>query len=139
MISRNFVQQALKTLAPAMFLLLCCSIGAYAQSPSETQELGRNTHSVNFNEASVKKTIEVLGRQLKLNIVFDDSVKDSDRLTLELHDTTLEQVMKIILIQKRLQARIIEEKTIIVFPDNATNRQRYEQYELWPAKSDGNK
>lgn len=139
MISRIFVRQPLKALAPALFLLLCCSIGAFAQSPSETQELGRNNHSVNFKEASVKKTIEALGRQLKLNVVFDDSVKEFDKFTLELEDVTIEQAVKIILIQKKLQARIIEENTIIVFPDNAANRQRYGQYELWPAKSGGNR
>jgi hypothetical protein len=33
----------------------------------------------------------------------------------------------------------MEEKTIIVFPDNETNRKKYEQYEPWPPKSDGNK
>jgi hypothetical protein len=52
---------------------------------------------------------------------------------------TAKQVMKIILIQKKLQARNIEENTIIIFPDNETNRQRYGQYEIWPSKSDANK
>ena len=52
---------------------------------------------------------------------------------------TAKQVMKIILIQKKLQARTIEENTIIIFPDNETNRQRYGQYEIWPSKSDANK
>jgi len=33
---------------------------------------------------------------------------------------TAKQVMKIILIQKKLQARTIEENTIIIFPDNET-------------------
>jgi len=47
--------------------------------------------------------------------------------------------MKIILIQKKLQARTIEENTIIIFPDNETNRQRYGQDEIWPSKSDANK
>ena len=54
-------------------------------------------------------------------------------------DVTIEQALKTILEDKKLQARIIEEKTIIVFPDNEAKRKKYEQYELWPAKSDGNK
>jgi hypothetical protein len=33
----------------------------------------------------------------------------------------------------------MEEKTIIVFPDNEAKRKKYEQYELWPPKSDGKK
>jgi hypothetical protein len=33
----------------------------------------------------------------------------------------------------------MEEKTIIVFPDTETKRKKYEQYELWPPKSDEKK
>jgi len=47
--------------------------------------------------------------------------------------------LKIILEEKKLQARFMEEKTIIVFPDNEAKRKKYEQYELWPQKSDEKK
>src|SRR4030095_10151641 len=135
MISRNLIRQSLKTLAPAFFLLLCCSIGAFAQSPSATRESAQTTKTVFFNDAALKATISAIGSQLNLNVVFDDSMRD-EKLTLELKDVTPKQVMKIVLIQKKLQARTIEENTIIVFPDNEANRRRYGQYELWPAKSD---
>src|SRR5262245_34255419 len=138
MISRNVIRQSMKILAPAVFLLLCCSIGAFAQSTAKTQDPTQMTKEVSFKDAGLKTTISSIGNQINLNVVFDDQVKD-DRLTLELKDVTAKQVMKIILIQKRLQARTIEENTIIVFPDNETNRQRYSQYEIWPAKSDANK
>ena len=121
-----------------MFLLLCCSIGAFAQSPSARQESTQMAKEVSFKDAPLKATISAIGNQLNLNVVFDDSMRD-DKLTLELKDVTAKQVMKIILIQKKLEARTIEENTIIVYPNNATNHQRYVQYELWPAKSDGNK
>lgn len=139
MISRNFVQQSLKTLAPAVFLMICCSGVALAQSQSEAQESGQVAQSIAFKNTSLKVAIETVGKQMRLNVVFDEGVKDSEKLTLELKDVTFEQALKIFLVAKRLQARIIEEKTIIVFPDNETNRQRYAQYELWPAKSEGNK
>ena len=138
MISHNLIRQSLKKLAPALFLLLCFSIGAFAQSPSATQESTQKANEVTFNDAPLKDTISAIGNQLNLNVVFDDSMRD-DKLTLELRDVTTKQVMKIILIQKKLEARIIEENTIIVYPNNATNHQRYVQYELWTAKSDANK
>ena len=139
MLSRNFFRQSLKIWTPAVFLALCCSISAFAQSPSAPQEPAKKDRAkVTFRNMSVKTAISELGKQMKLNIVFDDSVRE-DSLTIELNDVTLEEALKIFFVAKRLQARIIEEKTIIVFPDNETNRQRYSQYELWPAKSDGNK
>src|SRR5215470_4797184 len=134
MISRNLIRKSLMTLTPTLLLLLCCSINGFAQSPSKPQEANR----IVFNNTSVKVAISTLIKQTDLNVVFDDSVKE-DRLTIELNDVTIEQALKIFLVAKRLQARVIEEKTIIVFPDNETNRKRYAQYELWPAKSEGNK
>jgi len=150
MISRDVVRQSLKTLAPALFLLLCCSIGAFAQAPSAAREssqvakavslkdAAQTAKAVSLKDAALKATISDVGNQLGINIVFDDSVRD-DKLNLELKDVTAKQVMKIILIWKKLQARTIEENTIIVFPDNDTNRKIYAQYENWPAKSDTGK
>lgn len=138
MISRNVIRQSLKTLAPALFLLLCCSIGAFAQSALAPKESAQIAKAISFKDAALKATISDVGNQLGLNVVFDDSVMDKS-LTLELKNVTAKQVMKIILIQKKLQARTIEENTIIVFPDNEANRRRYGQYERWPAKLDANK
>jgi type II secretory pathway component GspD/PulD (secretin) len=139
MINHSFVRQYVKTAGAIAFLFLCCSSCAFAQSPSETQDSTMMAQSINMNNMSLKTAINSVGKQLNLNIVFDDAVRDSDKLTIELKDVTLQQALKIFLIAKRLQARIIEEKTIIVYPDNETNRNRYAEYELWPAKSDGKK
>ena len=139
MIGRNVHRQFLKNLTPALFLLLCCSISAFAQSPSESQESGQKERkTITFQNILAKAAISVVGKQMGIDVVFDETVKE-DRLTIELTDVTLEQALKIILEEKKLQARIIEEKTIIVFPDNEAKRKKYEQYELWPAKSDANK
>ena len=139
MISRNHIRQSLKNSAPALFLLLCCSISAIAQTPSEPQESGKtDLIKVTFKSVPVKIAISTLGNQIGLNIVFDDAIK-GDKIDIELTDVTVEQALKTILQEKKLQARIIKEKKIIVFPDDEENRQKYGQYELWPAKSDGNK
>lgn len=136
MISRNSARQSLKTLIAALFLLLCCSGAGLAQTPSDVQELGRVASTISFRNTSLKAAVNAVGKQLNLNVVFDDAIKDGEKLTLELRDVSFEQALKIILVAKSLQARIIEENTIIVYPDNEANRERYGQYELWPAKSD---
>jgi general secretion pathway protein D len=129
MITRQF----LKTLTTALFLTLCFSISAFAQSQPEPQDpTEKNRTDVNFN-SPVKAAIDVLGRQIGLNIVFDDAIKNG-KLTIALKDVTVEQALKIIFLAKNFQARIIEEKKIIVFPDNEANTQKYSQYELWPQK-----
>jgi Zinc carboxypeptidase len=98
----------------------------------------RQSKPISFQNILSKAAIAVVGKQMGLIVEFDETVKE-DRLSIELTDVTLEQALKIILEEKKLQARFMEEKTIIVFPDNEAKRKKYEQYELWPPKSDGKK
>src|SRR5262249_16605494 len=129
MISRN-IRRSLRILAPVMILLLCSSISASAESPSKPQELIR----IVFKNSTVKIAVSYVGKQLGLKVVFDDSVKD-DSLSIELTDVTPEQGLKLIFHEKKLQARIMEEKTILVYRDDEANQKKYEQYDLWSANS----
>jgi len=143
MINRIFVRQSLKTLTPMLFLLLCCSIGAFAQSPSSTRELTqmaieqmRSSESgiqelISFKDTTLKAAIYSLGTESGLDILFDEAIKDSEMVNVELNDTTFGKAMDVVLLSKRLQAAFIAEKTIIIFPENEENRKKYEQYEFW--------
>jgi type II secretory pathway component GspD/PulD (secretin) len=125
MISRLCVRQSLKTLTPTLFLTLCFSIGAFAQSVSGTQEL------ISFRDAPLKDVIYSLGTQSGLNILFDEAIKDSETVSIKLRDVSFKKALEISLQAKKMQAGIIAEKTIIVFPDNEDNRRKYGEYEFW--------
>src|SRR5262249_48190464 len=126
MISRNVIRRSLQTLAPVMFLLLCSSISAFAEPPSKPQELIR----VVFKNSTVKIAVSFVGKQMGLKVVFDDSVND-DSLSIELIDVTPERGLKLIFGEKKLQARIMEEKTLLVYRDDEANQKKYEQYDIW--------
>lgn len=114
-----------------LFTLFCVSSAGLAQSakPKSNQPV-----VIEFKEVSLKSVIKNLATQLKLNIVFDETFRDEPKYDLELNDVTLEAALKIVLIQKRMTARIIEDKTIIIFADNPTMRARFEEFPVWPAK-----
>jgi|SRR5215813_10725258 len=139
MISRNFVQRSLKTLAPGLFLLFCFSIGEFARSPSKAQDTRREGFGIEFKYSGtpVKPAIEMVGQGMGLKVVFDESVKMSEVIYMEGKTATPEQALMVILAAKSLQARTIEENKIIVFRDSEANCQKYEQYEPWPAQSCG--
>jgi hypothetical protein len=141
LISRNFVQQSLKTLAPGLFLLFCFSIGESARSTSKAREPRPESPDVEFKYSGtrVKVAIAAMGEGIGLKVEFDESVNESEVIYIEGKDVTGEQALKILLAAKSLQARIIEENKIIVFPDNEANCQKYGRYEPWPAQSCGNR
>ena len=109
-----------KTFLPILFVLLiltCLPIAGWGQSAESPQDEEKAPQNIAFRDASLKAALATMGKQLKINVVYDDAVKDI-RLSIELKDVTIKAAMKIILIQQHLQARLIEDKTILIFPDN---------------------
>lgn len=119
----------------SLFVLLFVSVVTWAQASEITG--GQPVVSrISYTDVPLNNVIKNLSAQLKLNVVFDESFRNEPKYNLELTDVTLKAALKIIFVQKRLVAKRIEEKTIIVFYDSPPNRTRFEEYPDWPAKSD---
>ncbi len=121
---------------PQIFLSCTCaffllSVVGFAQTPKPKSS---PPPVISYQDVSLKTVIKNLATQLKLNVVFDETFRDEPKYELELTDVTVEAALKIVLIQKRMMARIIEDRTIIIFYDNPTNRARFEEFPAWPAK-----
>lgn len=121
-------------LLTSLFALLFVSSASQAQT-TEANNSQVTKDRITFTDVALKATIKTLTNHLKLNVVFDETFRDEPKYNLELNDVTVEAALKIIFVQKRLAAKLIEEKTIIVFSDNPTTRARFEEYPDWPAKS----
>jgi general secretion pathway protein D len=76
---------------------------------------------------SLKLVIENLARLLNLNVVFDDSFKDTSKFSLSLNDVTLAKAMDILLMQNKLIFELADRRTLVVYADNQPNRQRLER------------
>lgn len=106
---------------------------------AQTSEQKKNITRIAFADVSLKTALKTLAKQLKLNIVFDDSFRDMPRYELELEDVTLESALKIIFVQAHLSAKLLEENTLFVFYDNETNQKKFAAYPEWTDKSARNK
>ncbi|MEP7343237.1 MAG: secretin N-terminal domain-containing protein [Acidobacteriota bacterium] len=76
---------------------------------------------------SLKLVIENLARLLNLNVVFDDSFKDTSKFSLSLNEVTLAKAMDILLMQNKLIFELADRRTLVVYADNQPNRQRLER------------
>jgi general secretion pathway protein D len=77
--------------------------------------------------SSLKLVIKTLARELNLNVVFDESVKDPSKIEVALNDVTPARALDIILTQNKLLFEQIDRRTIMIYADNPTNRQRTEK------------
>ena len=101
---------------------------------AQTGEQKNKASHISFADVPLKAAIKMLGKQIKMNIVFDDSFRDQPKYELELEAVTVASALKIIFIQNKLSARLLEDNTIFVYFDNPTNQARFGGYPEWSAK-----
>ncbi|MCM2314621.1 MAG: hypothetical protein NDJ92_05660 [Thermoanaerobaculia bacterium] len=76
-------------------------------------------------ETNIKDVYKALGNAFGINILFDQAVKD-DRITIELRDVTAQQALERVMQSGNHFYKVLDEKTLIVIPDNPQTRRDYE-------------
>ncbi|HEX7150724.1 MAG TPA: secretin N-terminal domain-containing protein [Thermoanaerobaculia bacterium] len=76
-------------------------------------------------ETPVKDIYRALGNAFGINVLFDQAVKD-DRITIELRDVTAQAALERVMQAANHFYKVLDEKTIIVVPDNPQARRDYE-------------
>ncbi|HEX8172005.1 MAG TPA: secretin N-terminal domain-containing protein [Thermoanaerobaculia bacterium] len=76
-------------------------------------------------ETPVKDIYRALGNAFGINILFDQAVKD-DRISIELRDVTAQQALERVMQAANHFYKVLDERTIIVVPDNPQARRDYE-------------
>jgi general secretion pathway protein D len=73
-----------------------------------------------------KQVIKSLSDPLKLNVVFDDSIRN-DPVTVEMKDVTIATALDVVLMQKKCAFEQVDRRTIFIYQDNTNNRPRFEK------------
>ena len=77
------------------------------------------------HETPVKDIYRALANAFGINILFDQAVKD-DRISIELRDVTAQQALERVMQAANHFYKVLDEKTIIIVPDNPQARRDYE-------------
>ncbi len=79
-----------------------------------------------FSDAASRAVFQALGKHAGVNFLFDESFRDAP-VTIDLSDRTFDQALAYLCMASKNFHRVIDEKTVIVIPDNAMKRMQYEQ------------
>jgi general secretion pathway protein D len=94
--------------------------------PPELNPASNEPISLNFSrETPIKDIYRALGNAFGINVLFDQAVKD-DRVSIELRDVTAQQALERVMQAGNHFYKVLDEKTIIVVPDNPQARRDYE-------------
>jgi len=89
-------------------------------------KVAKDKIELKFTEASLRSIFQALGKHAQVNIIFDELFKDIP-LTIDIADRQFEEAVGYLCLASKNFCRIIDERTLIVVPDQPVKRIQYEQ------------
>jgi hypothetical protein len=112
------------------FVLLSVQNLNVAQTTPQGDQKDRLT-DIKLFDAPIEKVFVSLCTQMKLDVVFDDSVEDK-KVTINLEKVSVRKAIEAILKSTVSQVKMKDDHTLIIFADTPENREKYADLKSWP-------
>ncbi|MGH8732476.1 MAG: secretin N-terminal domain-containing protein, partial [Burkholderiales bacterium] len=99
---------------------------ADATSPQLAAAL-KNTITIELRDAPVRTVFELISKRSGLNFVYDRDVPADARVTVFVKDTTIEEVMRFVLVTSQLERRTLNPNTVLIYPNTPAKSQAYRE------------
>ena len=101
-------------------------VKAEATSPQLAAAL-KSTITLELRDAPVRTVFELLAKKSGLNFVYDRDVSPELRVTVFVRDTTIEEVMRFVLVTSQLERRVLNPNTVLIYPNSPQKAQAYRE------------
>ena len=99
---------------------------AEATSPQLAAAL-KNTITIELEDAPVRTVFELISKRAGLNFVYDRDVPPDLRVTVFVKDTTIEEVIRFVLVTSQLERRTLNPNTVLIYPNTPNKAQAYRE------------
>jgi general secretion pathway protein D len=83
--------------------------------------------SLDLRDVPVRSVFDVIGRTAGLNFVFDRDVRADQRTSVTVRDLAVEDLVRLVLSTNQLDQKVINETTVLVYPNNAQKQREYQE------------
>jgi general secretion pathway protein D len=87
----------------------------------------RNTITIELRDAPVRTVFELISKRSGLNFVYDRDVSPDARVTVFVKDTTIEEVIRFVLVTSQLERRVLNPNTVLIYPNSPAKLQAYRE------------
>lgn len=87
----------------------------------------RKSVSLEFREANIRSIFEVLSREAAINFIFDKDVRPDLRATIFFKNSTVEDIVKSLLLTNQLAEKAINQNTILIYPNTPAKVREYQE------------
>lgn len=83
--------------------------------------------SLDFKDAPIKSVFDVIARTAGINFVFDKDVRSDGRITIFVRNTSLEEVIRLMLTTNQLARKLLNDNTLMIYPDTPAKAREYQE------------
>ena len=87
----------------------------------------KETITIELRDAPVRTVFELLSKKSGLNFVYDRDVPPDLRVTVFVKDTTIEEVIRFVLVTSQLERRVLNPNTVLIYPNTPNKAQAYRE------------
>jgi general secretion pathway protein D len=81
--------------------------------------------TLEFRDTPLKTVLEVMARSTGLNFVLDKDVRSDTRITIFVRDTSIDEVLKLILSTNQLERKVLNENSVLIYPNTVAKAKDY--------------
>ncbi len=83
--------------------------------------------TLEFRDASLKSVFEVISRSSGINFVFDRDVRSDTKINIFVRNTSLDDVVRLILVTNQLERKLLNENTVLIYPNTPAKQKEYRE------------
>lgn len=83
--------------------------------------------TLDFRDTPLKTVFEVMSRTAGVNFVLDKDVRSDAKVTIFVRNTSIDEVLRLIMATNQLQRRVIGENSVLVYPATAAKLKEYQE------------
>lgn len=87
----------------------------------------RKPITLEFRDATLRAVFELISKHTGLNFIFDRDVKPDIRTTVFVKDTTIDDVIKFVLVTNQLERKVLNETTLLIYPNTPAKTRDYKE------------
>ena len=96
-------------------------------APAQLSAALKSTITIELRDAPVKSVFEMIAKRSGLNFVYDKDLPADLRTSVFVRDTTIEEVIKTVLMTSQLERRVLNPSTLLIYPNTAAKAQAYRE------------
>lgn len=87
----------------------------------------RKPITLEFRDANLRSIFEVISRATNINFIFDRDVRPDLRSTIFVKNTTIEDVINLLMVTNQLDKRVLNDNTILIYPNTPAKAKDYQE------------